>query len=106
MIMAPNAIFMAATALLLVVWLRDRYLTYAVAIGVAATLFYLYSQGYNHWLYNPLLIQAWDYQTLTGGPNQSNILLQRVYVLLLSFCFIALAHLGYQRRSLTRRANS
>ena len=106
MIMAPNAIFMAATALLLVVWLRDRYLTYAVAIGVAATLFYLYSQGYNHWLYNPLLIQAWDYQTLTDGPNQSNILLQRVYVLLLSFCFIALAHLGYQRRSLTRRANS
>ena len=105
-IMAPNAIFMASTALLLVVWLRDRYLTYAVAIGVAATLFYLYSQGYNHWLYNPLLIQAWDYQTLTGGSNQSNILLQRVYVLLLSFCFIALAHLGYQRRSLTRRANS
>ncbi|HEX7531185.1 MAG TPA: ABC transporter permease [Pyrinomonadaceae bacterium] len=47
-ILIPNAIFMAAAALVLNVLLRDRYLTYAAAIGTCAGLFYLYSQGHNH----------------------------------------------------------
>jgi ABC-type transport system involved in multi-copper enzyme maturation permease subunit len=101
LIVIPNAIFMAAAALALTVFLRDRYLTYAAAIGAAGGLFYLYSQDHKHWLYNPLLYQLWDYQSLIGGPNHSTILQHRVYVLVLAFLFIALAHLRYQRSSKT-----
>ncbi len=98
-ILIPNAIFMAAAALALNVLLRDRYLTYAAAIGTCAGLFYLYSQGHNHWLYNPLLFQFWNYPDLIGGANHSRILDNRLYILILSFLFIKLAHLSCQRNS-------
>jgi ABC-type transport system involved in multi-copper enzyme maturation permease subunit len=98
-ILIPNAIFMAAAALTLNVLLRDRYLTYAAAIGTCAGLFYLYSQGHNHWLYNPLLFQFWNYPDLIGGANHSRILDNRLYILILSFLFIKLAHLSCQRNS-------
>lgn len=79
--------------------LRRRYLSYAVAIGICTGLFYLYSQGHNHWLYNPLLYQLWGYRDL-GGPS---ILQHRAYVLALAVLFIAVAHLAYPRRTLRRR---
>jgi ABC-2 type transport system permease protein len=106
LILIPNAIFLASAALALTVLLRDRYLSYAAAIGAAAGLFYLYSQGHNHWLYNPLLYQLWEYQSLSGGLNHSAILQHRVYVLVLAFLFIALAHLGYQRKHRSAIAGS
>lgn len=99
LILIPNAIFMAATSLVLNVILRDRYLTYAATIGTCAGLFYLYSQGHNHWLYNPLLFQLWDYENLIGGPIYSQILQHRIYILTLAALFIGLAHLGYPRNS-------
>jgi ABC-2 type transport system permease protein len=98
-ILVPNAIFMAAAALVLNVLLRDRYLTYAAAISTCSGLFYFYSQGHNHWLYNPLLFQLWDYGDLIGGANHSRILDNRLYILILSFLFIKLAHLSCQRNS-------
>jgi ABC-2 type transport system permease protein len=101
LILIPNAIFMAAAALALNVLLRDRYLTYAAAIGTCAGLFYLYSQGHNHWLYNPLLFQLWDYGDLIGGANYSQLLQHRIYILTLAAIFIGLAHLGYPRHSRT-----
>jgi ABC-type transport system involved in multi-copper enzyme maturation permease subunit len=100
-ILIPNAIFLAAAALTLNVLLRDRYLTYAVAIGTCAGLFYLYSQGHNHWLYNPLLFQLWNYSDLVGGRNYSQILQHRIYILTLVALFIGLAHLWYPRKSKT-----
>ena len=100
-ILIPNAIFMAAAALVLNVLLRDRYLTYAAAIGTCAGLFYLYSQGHNHWLYNPLLFQLWSYPDLVGGRNYSQILQHRIYILTLAALFIGLAHLWYPRKSKT-----
>ncbi len=63
----PNAIFLAAAALALGVLLRDRYVTYAFGIGTCAGLFYLYSQGHNGWLYNPVLHNLWKYSDLTGA---------------------------------------
>ena len=98
-VLIPNAIFLAAAALALNVLLRDRYLTYAAAIGTCAALFYLYTQGHNHWLYNPLLFQLWNYGDLIGGANYRRILDNRPYVLSLAFLFIGLAHLLYQRKS-------
>ncbi|MGZ8842181.1 MAG: hypothetical protein ACXW18_00870, partial [Pyrinomonadaceae bacterium] len=102
LILIPNAIFMAAAALALNVLLRNRYLTYAAAIGISSGLFYLYSQGQNHWLYNPLLFQLWDYSSL-AGPNRVWIFEHRLFVLALSAIFIGLAHLAYPRRSIRRQ---
>jgi ABC-type transport system involved in multi-copper enzyme maturation permease subunit len=101
LILIPNATFLAAATLGLNVLLRDRYLTYAAAIGICGALFYLYSQGHNHWLYNPLLFQLWDFEDLIGGPNHSRILDNRLYVLILAVLFIGLAHLRYRRNSST-----
>ena len=98
-IVVPNAIFMAAAALSLSVLVRDRYLTYALAIGVCAGLFYLYTQGHNHWLYNPLLFQLWDYADLSGGAKDSHILWNRIYILALAGLFLSFAHLWYPRKS-------
>src|SRR5882724_5389495 len=96
-IVAPNAIFMAAAALLLNVLARDRYLAYALAIGICSGLFYFYSQGHNHWIYNPLLFQLWDYAGLAGGAR--HILWNRIYILALSNSFLFLAHFWYPRKS-------
>jgi ABC-type transport system involved in multi-copper enzyme maturation permease subunit len=100
LILIPNAIFLAAASLALNVLLRSRYLAYAIAIGTCAGLFYFYSQGHNHWLYNPLLYQLWDYADLFTRP----ILQHRAYVFGLAACLIAFALLGFQRRSGRTRA--
>lgn len=97
LILIPNAIFMAAAVLALNVLLRDRYLTYAATIGTCAGLFYLYTQGHNHWLYNPLLFQLWNYSDLNRA-----ILWQRGYILTLAGLFLGLAHLCYQRKPMRK----
>jgi hypothetical protein len=90
---------LAAAALALNVSLRDRYLTYAAAIGTCAGLFYLYTQGHNHWLYNPLLFQLWDYGDLSSGAKHSRIIWNRLYILALASVFLSFAHLWYPRKS-------
>jgi len=96
----PSIVFMAGVSILLNVVLREKYLAYVVIVGVGAGLFYLYSQGYNHWLYNPMLYQLWNYPELTGaGSNQSIILIHRVYCLAASVACLALAHILFQRKS-------
>lgn len=99
-ILLPSIVFMAGTSLALNVLLRDKYLAYAVSIGTGAGLFYLYSIGYNHWLYNPLLYQLWKYADLTGaGNNHVTILTHRIYCLAIGGMCLALAHLFFERRS-------
>jgi ABC-2 type transport system permease protein len=98
-ILIPNAIFLSAVATFLKVLLRDRYLTYTAAIGIAIGLFYLYNQGYNGWLYNPLLFRVWKCEDLLAGNNLSQIAQHRIYVLTVALVCLALAHLFYQRRS-------
>jgi hypothetical protein len=102
LILLPNAIFMAAAVLALNVLLRDRYVTYAAAIGICAGLFYLYSQGYNGWFYNPMLFQLWNYPDLIGGQNFSRILWHRAYCLALAVIFLSVAHFCFPRCSRTR----
>ena len=100
LIVIPSVVFMAGVSILLNVILREKYLAYVVIIGVGAVLLYLYSQGYNHWLYNPMLYQLWHYDDLTGaGNNQSIILTQRIYCLAASVACLALAHILFQRKS-------
>ena len=102
-ILIPNAIFLSAAAMFLKVLLRDRYLTYIAAIGIGGRLFYLYSQGHNGWLYNPLLFRLWKYEDLLSGNNLSQIAQHRAYVLVIALVLVALAHLFYERRSTRRR---
>ena len=89
---------MTAASIGLNVLLRERYLAYALSIGTGVGLVYLYSQGYNHWLYNPVLYNLWTNSDLTG-PASRRILVQRIYCLVLLALFLVAAHLGLQRNS-------
>jgi ABC-2 type transport system permease protein len=97
LILIPNAIFLAAAALALGVLLRDRYVTYAFAIGTCAGLFYLYSQGHNGWLYNPVLHNLWKHSDLTEA-GLGRILIHRLYILALAGLLLAVAHLSFKRK--------
>lgn len=100
LILLPSVLFIAGASVLLNVLLRDKYLVYAVSIATGGGLFYLYSQGYNHWLYNPALYQLWTYADLTGaGNNGTRILTHRIYILALAAASLALAHLFFQRKA-------
>ncbi|HEY0766174.1 MAG TPA: hypothetical protein VGD61_27575 [Pyrinomonadaceae bacterium] len=100
LILLPSTIFVTAVAVLANIALRNKHVAYVFSIGTAAALFYLYSNGYNQWLYNPVLYQLWNYPDLTGsGSKQSIILIHRLYCLAASVAFISLAHILFQRKS-------
>ena len=99
-ILLPTVVFITAASMALNVLLREKYFAYTVSIGTGAGLLYLYNVGYNHWLYNPALYHLWTYSDLTGaGSGQGRILTHRVYWLAISCVCLALAHLGFRRRS-------
>ncbi|HEV2705835.1 MAG TPA: hypothetical protein VGV59_07905 [Pyrinomonadaceae bacterium] len=103
LILIPSMLFLIAAATALNVLLRDKYLAYAVSFGMAGGLFYLYSQGYNHWLYNPVLYGLWTPADITGAAtNQARIINLRLYCLALAFVLLALAHLFFERKSTKR----
>jgi hypothetical protein len=80
--------------------LRNRYLTYAIAVGTCAGLFYLYSQGQTGWIYNPLLFQLWKYSDLTGsGGKLAQILVQRIHLMAIALSCLSLANLFFRRPS-------
>jgi ABC-type transport system involved in multi-copper enzyme maturation permease subunit len=100
-ILLPGIVFLASMSVGLNVLLRNKYLVYMVSIGAGAGLFYLYSTGYNHWLYNPLLYQLWKYVDLTrAGNNQSTILLHGAYSFALAGSCLSLSHLLFERKSI------
>jgi ABC-type transport system involved in multi-copper enzyme maturation permease subunit len=102
-ILLPGIVFIAAISVSLNVLLRNKYLVYMVSIGAGAGLFYLYSTGYNHWLYNPLLYQLWKYSDLTGAGNkQATVLIHRLYCLAIAGACVALAHVFFPRKSTKR----
>jgi ABC-2 type transport system permease protein len=94
-VLVPGIIFVIAFVMALNVLLRNKYAAYVVAIGTGSGLFYLYSVGYNHWLYNPLLYQLWKYQDLASAP----MLASRLYSLIFAAACFAVAHLLFERRS-------
>jgi ABC-type transport system involved in multi-copper enzyme maturation permease subunit len=105
-VLIPSAIFLTASALALNVLLRDRYLTYAAAIGICVGLFYLYSQGHNGWVYNPVLFQLWQNADLTSGGNRlAQILAQRAFWMAIALITLSLAHLFFVRQTSVCRFN-
>lgn len=99
-ILLPSTIFVTAVAVLANIALRNKHVAYVFSIGTAAALFYLYSNGYNQWLYNPVLYQLWTYADLAGtGNNQTTILIHRIYCLGVAIACLSLAHLLFHRKS-------
>lgn len=97
-ILVPSLAFMAAASIALNVLLRDKYLTYAITIGIGSGLFYFYSQGHNHWLYNPVLYGLWtDADLIRTSPRASLILALRLYCLALTLLCLLIAHLFFAR---------
>jgi ABC-2 type transport system permease protein len=94
-VVVPGVILVIALVQALNVLLRNKYLAYVVAVGAGAGLSYLYSNGYNHWLYNPLLYRLWTYGNLTSRT----ILGSRLYCFLVAAVFLALAHVCFERKS-------
>lgn len=100
LILLPSAALLVAAVTFVNVLLREKYLAHAVCLAVAGSLFYLYGQGYNHWLYNPVLYGLWTPRDLEGGsPLLPQILTHRVYCLALAALFLSLAHLLFERKS-------
>jgi ABC-2 type transport system permease protein len=103
-ILAPSLLFMSAACLALNVLLRDKYLVYALTIGVGAGLVYLYSQGHNHWLYNPVLYGLWTPADLVGTTGRfPQIVGLRLYCIALALLSLLIAHLFFERRIRTMR---
>lgn len=94
-VVVPGVLFMTSAIVALNVLLRNKYVTYVIAVGMAAGLLYLYNTGYNHWLYNPLLYQLWKYADLTT----QTMLVNRLYCLALAAACLLLAHLFFARKS-------
>ena len=94
-VLVPGIIFVTAFVVMLNAWLRNKYLAYVVVVGIGAGLFYLYSAGYKHWLYNPLLYQLWQYQDLASA----RVLSYRLYFFIVAVACLSLAHLVFERRS-------
>ena len=96
-VLLPGAVFATAISLLLNVLLRNKYLVYALSIGTAVGLFYLYGVGYKWWVYNPLMYQIWTYTDLISRGRI--VLIQRFYWLAIAAICLVLAHLFFERRS-------
>jgi ABC-type transport system involved in multi-copper enzyme maturation permease subunit len=94
-VVVPSILFMTSFVVALNVLLRNKYVAYVVTVGTGAGLFYLYSTGYNHWLYNPVLYRLWKYADLTSGT----ILAYRLYCLALAAICLVVAHIFFQRKS-------
>ncbi|HYN85753.1 MAG TPA: ABC transporter permease [Pyrinomonadaceae bacterium] len=100
LVVGPSAVFMTAAAVVLNVALRDKHLAYAVCLATGGALFYLFTQGYNHWLYNPVLYGLWTPADLTrAGGRLAIVATQRLYFLALAALCLALAQLFFGRTS-------
>lgn len=98
LILLPSTIFVTAVVVLANVVLRNKHVAYIFSIGSAAGLFYLYTNGYNHWLYNPVLYGLWTYSELAGAANNyATILIHRIYCLGVAIACLSLAHLLFRR---------
>lgn len=96
-IIAPGLAFTASACMAIHVMLRDKYLAYAVIIAIGAGLFYLYTQGYNHWLYNPLLWGLWGERDLIGVPWR--LVTLRIFSVAITLICLLIGLIGFERKS-------
>jgi ABC-type transport system involved in multi-copper enzyme maturation permease subunit len=100
LILLPSTIFITAVVVPANIVLRNKHVAYVFSTATAAGLFYLYSTGYNEWLYNPVLYGLWSYSDLTGaGNNLNTIVIHRISYLAFAGVCLSLAHLFFPRKS-------
>jgi ABC-type transport system involved in multi-copper enzyme maturation permease subunit len=102
LILFPSAFILTAVSVLGNVVLRNKYFFYVVSIGTAAGLFYLYSNGYNHWLYNPVLYRLWSYADLMQDATFRAIVSHRAYWSAAAIASLVVAHFFFERKSNNR----
>jgi hypothetical protein len=98
LILFPSAFVLTAISVFANVALRNKYVFYALSTGTAAGLFYLYSNGYNHWLYNPVLYRLWSYSDLMEGATLRTLLWRRAFWLAAAIASLVLVHFFFQRK--------
>jgi hypothetical protein len=98
LIIIPNVIVVISAATVLNVLLREKYLSYAVGFGIAIGLFYLFSQGHTHWLYNLVLHERWLPADLNGA-RLVHLLMLRLYAVSIAGLFLLISHLRFPRRT-------
>jgi ABC-type transport system involved in multi-copper enzyme maturation permease subunit len=99
LIVLPSAFILTSISVLGTIGLRNKYAFYVVSIGTATALFYLYSNGHNHWLYNPVLYRLWSYADLTQSGTLRAIVEYRAAWLAAAVSALAFAHLFFERKS-------
>jgi hypothetical protein len=99
LILVPGLALMTAASITLNILLRDKYVTYAIIIAISSGLFYLHTQGYNHWLYNPVLYGLWSEADLGSARGVTRIFVLRLYCLGISLLCLWLAHFCFARKS-------
>ena len=77
-----------------------------ILIAVSSGLFYLYTQGYNHWLYNPVLYGLWTENDSSSWGGLSRIMGLRAYCLVIAGVSLVLAHVFFARKSTVRWTTS
>lgn len=97
LILIPGLIFMTTACTALNVVLREKYLAYATVIALSGGLFYLYTQGFNHWLYNPVLYGLWSRADFQNSTMIMRLAALRGYTLGLAFLFVLITHLFFSR---------
>jgi hypothetical protein len=106
LILFPSAFILTAISVMGNVVLRNKYVFYVGGIGTAAGLFYLYTNGYTHWLYNPVMYRMWSYADLTQGATLQAIIWQRGFWLAAAVAALVLAHLFFERKSARSRLHA
>lgn len=97
----PALVCIAALSIALASAVREKLLAHAIAIGLGSALFYLYSQGFNHWLYNPTLHESWTYGGLAGQASRVPFGLRAIYLFAVT---IAALILSIRSQNVNRRA--
>lgn len=95
-ILLPGAVFVVAVSLFLHVVLRNKHLAYVVSIGTAVGLFYLYTTGHNHWLYNPFFYRLWTYADLTSAATLPRIIITRLLMVSIAVLCLLVTHLLFR----------
>ena len=86
-ILIPSMVFLIAAAIALNVLLRDKHHAYAVSFAIGGGLFYLFNQGYNHWLYTGCT--GFGPFRFTGAQGIWRNYIQRLYCLAVRSIFFA-----------------
>lgn len=97
LIIIPNVVVLISAATVLIVLLREKYVSYALGFGISIGLFYLFGQGHNHWVYNLVLHERWIPADLAGAPLM-HLLMLRLYAVSIAGLFLLITHLCFSRK--------